>query len=404
MSLPAAQRSVLEGGLSERLGYPIRLGVERELRAGRVFRFSVDPVDPVGPVGSVGPVGPVGGGLAPVGIPMAIIAKAIPLFERTATTKRQFANEVAALEFLAASYPEMAPRLLVADADALVLGMEDLGGLPSLSDVLIGSDATRATEAMVELARTIGRLHRRSVGRSEDYYLTRQRIAEVDRETDRFFIRRRDVRGCLEEVRDLTQQLGLPGPDEGVAAEFEGAMELLREPGDCLAFTTGDPCPDNEFIDHGSVRLIDFEVAAFRHALLDVAYFVLPFPNCWCWRRLPDSLTAAMLSAYKTEVLAAMPSIAVDEDFDAALTRCCLAWLVFHLATRLPWIGDTNREHDLFNERERLIAMLRNFVALPATSDLIPSAGAWLLGLADELARRWPEQTGPIKLYPVFGG
>jgi len=387
MSLPTSQRSVLESGLSARLGHPIRLGIEREVRAGRVFRYSVDPA---------------GGGTAPDGIPTGLIAKAIPPLERSVTTERQFANEVAALVFLAAYCPEMAPRLLFADPDTLVLGMEDLGGLPSLSDILTGSNATRATEGMVELARTIGRLHCRSVGRSEDYYLALERIADVDRESDRFFIRHRDVRGCLDEVSDLTHRLGLSRPDGKVAAEFECAMELLREPDDCLAFTTGDPCPDNEFIDNGAVRLIDFEVAGFRHALLDVAYFVLPFPNCWCWRRLPDSVTAAMVGVYRSEVRSAMPSIAGEEDFDAALVQCCLAWLVFHLATRLPWICDGNREHGLFNERERLLAILRNFVELPATYVVAPGAHAWMVALASQLARRWPEETGPIQLYPAF--
>ncbi|MGH9170791.1 MAG: phosphotransferase [Acidimicrobiales bacterium] len=379
---------VMSRHLSERHSSPVRLIEVEELRPGRVIRVSVES------------------GVA--GLPATMILKGPPVdaspetHETRETHETQWRNELAALQFLATFHPPIAPAVLSSDVEARVIALEDLGESPSLSDILLWSDAGTAATAMVDFARLIGRLHRESSGRVEEYYAIRQGLGPVDRQRDRYFIRRRDVRGCLADVIGESMRHGLPAPGGRVSDEFEEILAFLAEPGDCLAFTTGDPCPDNVVVREGVAQLVDYEVAAFRHALLDAAYFVLPLPNCWCWRRFPEPVLDGMLAAYRAEISPVMPSVSEDASFDAGLSRCSAAWLVFHLASRLPFVVESNRSFDLFNERERLITMLRNFARLPATPAVTPYVGEWLGRLGERFEAMWPSEAATVQLYPAF--
>lgn len=56
----------------------------------------------------------------------------------------------------------------------------------------------------------------------------------------------------------------------------------MIRPGPFLSLIHGDPCPDNNRIYGDNAVLLDFQVAAVDHCLIDAAIFTAPFPNCWC--------------------------------------------------------------------------------------------------------------------------
>lgn len=94
------------------------------------------------------------------------------------------------------------------------------------------------------------------------------------------------MRSCIRDLPGLLVAQELP-PLAGQGDDLDAILAELAEPGDFLALSGGDACPDNERVTSERVRLIHLEAATFRHALVDAAYYVIPFPNCWCWRACP---------------------------------------------------------------------------------------------------------------------
>ncbi len=196
--------------------------------------------------------------------------------------------------------------------------------------------------------------------------------------------------------------MGCPHPAAGCPTSSRRSWRSWPNPAIAWRSRPAIRAPTTSWSGRGVAQLVDYEVAAFRHALLDAAYFVLPLPNCWCWRRFPEPVLDGMLAAYRAEISPVMPSVSEDASFDAGLSRCSAAWLVFHLASRLPFVVESNRSFDLFNERERLITMLRNFARLPATPAVTPYVGEWLGRLGERFEAMWPSEAATVQLYPAF--
>jgi hypothetical protein len=61
----------------------------------------------------------------------------------------------------------------------------------------------------------------------------------------------------------------------------------------------GDACPDNvRFLD-GRCPIFHFEHSGWGAGVLDAYYLLVPFPSCWCFGRLPASVAAPAMLAYR---------------------------------------------------------------------------------------------------------
>jgi hypothetical protein len=304
-------------------------------------------------------------------------------------------NELAALTLLSLVGSSAAATLLAADAETGVLVLEDLGDGPSLATALLGSDAAVAADAAVLSATALGALHAQTVGFAAQYDEVRGRLGPFDREADLYTLRGRDLRTCIADLPALLDRSGLPGLG-GCQGDLDVVLQELAEPGDFLALSGGDPCPDNERTGAGGVRFIDFEAAAYRHALVDAAHFVIPFPNCWCWRRLPDDLAQQMLDTHR-EALAVSSAQARDADrYWSALTRAAGAWALWTLARRLPAV----MADDL--ARTRTVEALTAFSRRAHEHDELPALRRFCDDVAARLQERWPATAADT--YPAFGG
>ncbi|PZG14333.1 hypothetical protein [Nonomuraea aridisoli] len=99
------------------------------------------------------------------------------------------------------------------------------------------------------------------------------------------------------------------------AAERELALALaeLSDPGPFLALSNGDPEADNVLLHadgHPDVRLIDFEFAAFTHALRDAVPFHVPGP-AWLTVGAPRS-TPHPADLYRQALASGVPDAAAD--------------------------------------------------------------------------------------------
>jgi len=260
-------------------------------------------------------------------------------------------NEAAALEFLGRVGGGHGPRLLAAD-DMVV--MEDLGAGSSLDQVLLGDDPAAALDGLRAFATALGRMHADTAGRDAEYYAIR---GDGDPVFDRVSLVRYRLGESWRKVRMSLR--GLPAP--GVSAIADRDLVMAR----------------------------DFDSAAFRHAALDLAALLLPFPACACWSTLPPEVGAQVVAAYRAE-------FPVD-DLGAAVG--CAAWVVLR-AVRLRRLGAAINPHPMgFSRRGRLLDQLA--VAAGPVGAPLPGLAAWFGELEGALRERWNVREAQGR-YPAF--
>lgn len=297
--------------------------------------------------------------------------------------KDGFGVELAALEYLNGMPEPVAPRLLGADADAGIVLIEDLGPGPSLADSLLTGDRSRVRADLVSYAEALGSMHAWSMRRPRDPSLgTPPWPGAVARGKDAFL--------------GAAAALGLSAA--GAGTEVDQLCVLLNETG-YHGLVHGDACPDNvRFLD-GRCRIFDFEHSGWGAVVLDASYLLAPFPSCWCFGRLPASVAAPAMSAYRGRLEAA--GTGLGPSWDVAMAAALGAWIV-------AW-GDTiakaleeDREWGTTTMRPRLLTWLRSFTSATGRSGVLPG----LRGLAGELhqrlSARWPETV--IADYPALAG
>jgi len=149
------------------------------------------------------------------------------------------------------------------------------------------------------------------------------------------------------------------------------------------------------------VTIIDFEFAAFGHALIDGAYGRIMFPTCWCCNRIPDAVVAAMENAYRAELTRAVPEAADDRLFNTALVAACAHWALGTLTWHLDGSLKEDREWGISTMRPRILARLDAFIATAESHGKLPALHQTLAILADDLRAQWPDMED-LPLYPAF--
>ena len=104
---------------------------------------------------------------------------------------------------------------------------------------------------------------------------------------------------------------------QGADDDVEAAVDRVAQPGPFLALVHGDACPSNGRLVDGEIVLLDFATAGLRHALLDGVCGRVPFPSCWCTRRLPRHLPPLMEEGYRSELLVGCPAAEDEARFAA---------------------------------------------------------------------------------------
>lgn len=310
---------------------------------------------------------------------------------------RSLHNEQAALELLGEVHPGSSPRLLAADPSLGVLVLEDLGDGPSLATYLLDHDGEAARVAAIRSAAALGAMHAATAGHADRFYGLRRKLSDVDWEADRLNLRGMDMGERFRRLSALLRDHLLPEP-HGADDELAAILDELAEPGPFLALSSGDPCPDNGRITTDRVQFFDFEAGAFRHALADAAHYLVPFPNCWCWRRLPEEVAGEMEAAYRTELAIGCPATCDDERYNHALAAVVGAWFVWTLHRRLPHAADD------FLMRARTVTALHNFISVASRAPTLSRLVAWADQLQSAWQQRWPEAMTPADTYPAFGG
>ncbi|MDQ3657949.1 MAG: phosphotransferase, partial [Chloroflexota bacterium] len=247
--------------------------------------------------------------------------------------------EEKALTMLAEAGLGVAPEVLAFDEAAGVLIMRDLGAGPSVEDILVESSFDEASATLVSLAASTGLVHA-ATRTIEDatWNESGQFIQGLDRPWDRL---------AAEAAR-----LAFPDPSSA-ASDVARLAAAIQDPR-WRTLTHGDLTPANALVGDGLVRLIDFEVAGPRHALLDGAMLRLSFPQYGRWSALPEDVVGAMDDAYRTELAKGVPLAEDDIAYGQAMAAGCAAWAIVRLS-RLGVIAADDQDGEVKRRRRSQI-------------------------------------------------
>ncbi len=283
-----------------------------------------------------------------------------------------FGAELAALEYLNGMPEPVAPRLLGADTDAGIVLMEDLGPGPSLADSLLTGDRARVRADLVSYARALGSMHAWSMGRPRDPRLgTPPWPGEVARGKEAFL--------------GAAASLGLAAAAAGTEID---QLSLMLDDSEYHGLVHGDACPDNVRLLDGRCRIFDFEHSGWGAVALDASYLLAPFPSCWCFGRLPASVAAPAMAAYRGRLEAA--GIDTGPSWDVAMTAALGAWII-SWGDAIAKVLDEDREWGTTTMRPRLLTWLRSFISAAARSGALPGLRVLAGDLHERLSARWPQ-------------
>jgi hypothetical protein len=358
----SSQRHVVEHLLSDAFGAPITIGTSERIEPWFVVRCAIS--DP------------------PSGVPATVIVKSLREHaENFRTDPAQVATEIAALRFLEGLGLDLAPRVLAADDTTGVIVIEDLHPRVPLPDVLIDGDADQAVDGYLAFARTLGSLGAATAGRLWEFdapTATSPEDAELSewRETFRF-----------------AADFGVLAPS-AVESEIGAMFDELADPGPFLAMSNGDPGTNNFLVAPGLPgKLIDFEFARYRHALLDAVHFHVQSPQ---WVTLPNG--RPLEEAYRRQLAATVPEAEDEDRFGFGLTAACLSYALVRLH-RLEKLA-SRRPGEL--SRLQLVATLESAAGVSETRGVLRDLGGWCLDVAGEIRRKWPDTDVDLSRMPPF--
>jgi hypothetical protein len=271
--------------------------------------------------------------------------------------------------------------------------MEDLGSPPDTSEPYQRGTAAEATAALMATADALARMHSATLGREDEWLARRDRprpprFPHADTLHLDGFERALGAMGC--EV------------DPGARREMEAVEAELAAPGPFVALTHGDPCPDNILLVDGRAVIIDFEFAAFRHALLDAVYPRMVFPSCWCANRVPPAIVREFEDRYRSGIAGACPASSDDQQWARGLAVACAGRLIGSFNWLLPRAIDRNHDWGIATVRQRFVPRLEALVDVSHETGHLPALAALAERAIEALRQRWDPEENELPVFPPF--
>lgn len=226
------------------------------------------------------------------------------------------------------------PELLAYDLAQRLLVLSDLGDVRTFGQVVAEEDEAGATNLLMALAQSLGRMHAATWGRADDFVALLRRAEVAHRHNH---LERRAARAVAEVPALLEGQLGVTTP-QGVLARARTGLALFGN-GGYRAFSPSDLCPDNIIVNNEGIRFLDYEWGGFRDATVDLAYTLVSFPECLCELELSVGTAQAMIDAWRAEIAPIWPQLLDDRLLCGRLLDARMLWVWQSTAMFLPQDG-----------------------------------------------------------------
>lgn len=282
----------------------------------------------------------------------------------------------------------LGPNVYAGDSERGFCLLEDLGEGETLAQRLSGSDPASATEALFAYARSLGEMHAATRGQERRWA---DLLEEKGARNDNNGPIATPWRSAAQDIRVFCEEIGMNIP-AALETDVAEIFEKIDRNSEYLAFTPADCCPENHFLRGDRVVFFDCEFAGMRHALLDAAYVLAPFPTCSCCAALPDDLPPRLIAAYRE-------GFAGGPDFEDEMTLALAAWLTNGLMAHRFTGWDS--AFGLSTLRQRVQVLIGQLLARPNFNSVAPKL-AELVADWDKLLRvRW-SALPPMPKYPAF--
>jgi hypothetical protein len=334
----------------------------------------------------------------PENAPESVIVKAKKLIqeqERNANAYRFLFDDWAGLQFLSEVAPDLAlsPHFYAGDTRIGLMVIEDLGNGTGLHHLLLGNDYTAAEEAIVDYAATLGKMHASTVGKHEIFDRIRRSLGPVAKADYGW------LRLALQDTISALDISSAPGTDD----DLKELIALYEHPGPFFAYIHGDPCPDNVMVGT-TIKLFDFEMGNFRHALTEGVYGRIHFPTCWCVNRLPEHIMLRMEQTYRAELAKGCPEANDEMLFSRGVAAACTYWALRDCQWRLARVLSEDRilVANTATIRQRLLFRLAVAVETIEQTGYLGALGATLQEVSKKLHTLWPPEAHTMPYYPAF--
>ncbi len=299
----------------------------------------------------------------------------------------RFCNEWAGCQML--SSVSMGAKAYAGSAEHGFFLMQDLGKGVSLADKLNSNNPQEARNALLLYAKSLGQLHAATQNQEAQWNQIRSRIGapKAPSQLEQWATQTNQFIG-------ICQRYGIAIPEQ-FAFEMNTILVALEHPKEYLVFTPTDCCPDNHLLQEDGLLFFDCEGATMRHALLDAAYLLVPFPSCWCVGQIPEHLSRELIAAYRQEFFG-------GSDFEDQLTLAVAYWTIQTLTWK--WAGDWEKQDypwGLVSFRQRHLYRLENLLARENLELVLPSLYQVARELHNTLQVQWADLE-PMPLYPAF--
>jgi hypothetical protein len=321
-----------------------------------------------------------------------------------------FLNEWASLEFLSGLTAACSPQLYASHRPEQFVLLEDLGECPSVQEILFGDNPARAHAALLAWGTLLGRMQRATLGHEPQFLALQTELGTITVLSDSNF----DLRVELPTLRECLQTLEISIPT-GFDAAIAALAQAMCDASPFRTFAHLDAGPHNGLMTPHGLRLLDFEMAGFGNALVDVVGARMAFPAAYRGRRVPMLSVKALEARYRAEIVEAIPELAEDRVFERLLGQACAHWAFVrvwgfwrgYLKNRLDIGPDYETQHGIKPEntayyRTMIFTYLRAFIETAETLGQQPLLRATAEQVLDALLRAWPELE-PWPVYPAFG-
>ena len=374
MTVTTPALDAVETLLADAFGVPVAIGRSHHLAPWSVVRYEV--ADP-----------------AP-GVPASVIVKWLrdnPIEFRT--DPRQVATERAALEFLAGLGFPSTPRVLTSDLDAGLLVLEDVAPRVALDTLIRRTGVGPSVPGLLAFARATGELAARTAGHGSGYAAARSAYGPHDPAADLLPILGAEWSATRRRMDEFGGAMG------GAAADDLARMVAeLSHPGAFLAFSNGDAASNNFLVEPGDWsdgRIIDFEFAGFRNALVAATWIHLPGSG---WITVTDPVNDAVEAEYRHALSDGIPEATDDRRYGLAMAAACLSEALRRL-NRLPILDERPPGH---TSRVQMVATLETAADTAERHRSLPHLTGWVRAVAGLLRRRWTDADVDFTGYPSY--
>lgn len=316
-------------------------------------------------------------------------------------TQRFFGEWAGALFLNGLGERQHGPRFYGGDHAAGFVVLEDIGEPRSLVQPLLDGDMASAAQALRAYTQRLGEMHADTYGREAEFDAIcrslHPHMPEMRNDSLEEFQHKTKQR--LEAINATLRSLEMPLGDAALN-EAQALLFAAHRPTQFRTFIHSDPCPDNVIYDGGTLRLIDFEFVRYGHALHDGLFSRIPFPTCWCSKRVPDALVSELETQYRQIFGAVCPPILDDDVFRAEVCIMAGRWAIETLI-EVAGVLKEDREWGIIGLRARILTRLETFTQLADQTGQWPALHAACRHIHHGLQRLWPDADGQ-PVYPAF--